>query len=80
MENNKDSSDQFYLNEVVIGSSGCYHRKFCHIIKNIYSRNQKKLRNWEEAVAIGLEPCQLCKPFYPPKPKTPGKKFPMGFN
>jgi len=60
----ESDSVPYYDEEDVIGSSGKYHRTSCHVIRNIYQRNLKRLRSWEKAVAIGLEPCGVCNPFY----------------
>ena len=62
-----DRPDEPLLLGEVIGSVFSYHRPSCHIIQLIYGRNYKRLRNWEEAVALGLDPCGVCRPqFIPP--------------
>ncbi len=62
---NSESSDGegYYFGEV-IGSSQSYHRPECHIVRLIQRRNRKLLRNWEEAVLLGLNPCPHCRPPY----------------
>ena len=62
--------EDYLFGEPVIGSYYNYHREFCHVIKNIPRANKKKLCNWQEAVALGLEPSKLCNPCYI-KPNEP---------
>lgn len=66
--------EDYFLDEEVIGSYTKYHRPFCHIVKNIDKRNRKRLRNWQEAVVLGLTPCSICRPFYPDHEPHPQKK------
>jgi hypothetical protein len=54
----------YYDEEEVIGSSSKYHSLSCHLIKKINRANLKKLRSWKEAVALGLNPCGVCTPYY----------------
>ncbi|MDQ2976120.1 MAG: hypothetical protein M3R69_12010 [Acidobacteriota bacterium] len=61
MENEREP---YYDEEEVVGSYGKYHRKSCHLIRNIYERNRKRLQSWQKAVDLGLEPCGVCNPFY----------------
>ena len=56
--------NRYYDEEEVIGSSNKFHRPSCHLINNIDRRNFKKLRSWESAVALSLEPCGVCQPFH----------------
>src|SRR5882672_1198733 len=49
-----------------------YHQPNCHIVQQIYRRNYKRLRNWQEAVSLGLNRCPHCNPpFVPPPMSTP---------
>jgi hypothetical protein len=63
---NDDADEPFYFDEVVIGSMYSYHRSSCHIIQFIRERNYKRLRGWEEAVDLGLNPCPHCRPPWRP--------------
>src|SRR6516165_7907935 len=63
-----DSEVPFYFGEV-IGSALSYHRPSCHIVEQIRRRNYKRLRNWEEAVSLGLHPCPHCRPPFLRKPQ-----------
>ena len=65
-----DRPDEPLLLGEVIGSVFSYHRPTCHIIQLIYGRNYKRLRNWEEAVALGLDPCGVCRPHFIPPNKV----------
>jgi hypothetical protein len=56
-----DPERPFYFGEV-IGSAMSYHLPTCHIIRQIERRNYKRLRNWEEAARLGLNPCPHCRP------------------
>ena len=56
--------EKYYDEEDVIGSYGRYHRVSCRIVGNIEPRNRKRLRSWKSAVALGLIPCRVCKPFF----------------
>jgi len=52
----------FFFGEV-IGSALSYHQPTCHIVRLIKPRNYKRLRNWQEAVALGLSPCPHRRPY-----------------
>ena len=65
-----DRPDEPLLLGEVIGSVFSYHRPTCHIIQLISGRNYKRLRNWEEAVALGLDPCGVCRPHFIPPNKV----------
>jgi hypothetical protein len=45
------SKEPFYFDEEVVDSSSSYHRPSCHVIRQIYRRNYKRLRNWQECKA-----------------------------
>jgi len=77
MADNEMSHDAPYIGEPVIGSACKYHRRSCHLIRNISTTNRKRLRNWEEAVFLGLTPCGVCKPFC--MPAEPPRR-PIGFH
>jgi hypothetical protein len=72
MSDHNDPEKPFYFGEV-IGSSMSYHQPNCHIVRQIYSRNYKRLRNWQEAVDLGLNPCPHCRPPFISPPKAPPK-------
>jgi len=72
MANDDNSEEPFYFGEV-IGSSRSYHQPNCHIVRQIYGRNYKRLRNWQEAVSLGLNPCPHCNPPFVPTPETKHK-------
>ena len=65
-----DRPDEALLLGEVIGSASSYHRPTCHIIQFIEKSNYKRLRNWEEAVGLGLLPCGVCGPYYSPPNKA----------
>jgi hypothetical protein len=69
-----DSEVPFYFGEV-IGSALSYHRPSCHIVEQIRRRNYKRLRNWEEAVSLGLHPCPHCRPPFIRKPEPDKPTF-----
>jgi hypothetical protein len=71
MSVHNNSEEPFYFGEV-IGSAMSYHQPDCHIIRLIRRRNYKRLRNWEEAVSLGLNPCPHCRPPFIPKAKPAG--------
>lgn len=54
--------ESYYLGEV-IGSFSTYHRPTCHIVSKIERCNYKRLRDWREAVDLGLQPCSICRPY-----------------
>lgn len=56
-----DPEEPFYFGEV-IGSALSYHLPTCHIIRQIRPRNYKRLRDWQEASKLGLNPCPHCRP------------------
>lgn len=56
-----NSEEPFYFGEV-IGSALSYHQPTCHIVRQIHWRNYKRLRDWREAVSLGLNPCPHCRP------------------
>lgn len=58
-----DPDHPYYFGEV-IGSAMSYHLPTCHIIPLIRRRNYKRLRDWKEAVSLGLSPCPHCRPPY----------------
>jgi methylphosphotriester-DNA--protein-cysteine methyltransferase len=64
----------YFLEEEVIGSSSKYHRPTCPAIRLIKRRNLKRLRNWQEAVALGLDPCPSCAPAAPHLRSAPAKR------
>ena len=47
----------------VIGNVSTYHRPDCHILRNSRSN---QLQSWGGAVAEGMKPCGVCKPFFYP--------------
>ncbi len=64
MREKGQQAERYYTEEDVIGSASRYHRPSCHVIRNIPRNNYKLLQNWQVAVALGLTPCGVCKPFY----------------
>jgi hypothetical protein len=66
MPGDDNVQEPFYFDEV-IGSALSYHRPTCHIVEQIRRRNYKRLRNWQEAVSLGLSPCPHCRPAFIPK-------------
>jgi hypothetical protein len=63
-----DRENASYLDEEdVFTSLTKYHRPSCHMIEKVRRRNFKRLKSWKSAVALGLEPCGICNPFYIPR-------------
>lgn len=56
--------EKYFDEEDVITSYQKYHRVSCTIVGNIEARNRKRLRSWKDAVALGLVPCRVCKPYH----------------
>lgn len=71
--------EPYYTQEEVIGSAMSYHRTTCHIIQFIERRNYKRLQNWQEALALNLRPCSLCRPCSSPGSAHPDVKRRIGF-
>ena len=57
--------DDYIDKEAVVGSLYKYHRITCHTIRRIYGKNHKRLSSWKASVDLGLEPCGICRPYYP---------------
>ena len=41
------------------------------MIEKVRRRNFRRLKSWRSAVALGLEPCGICNPFYIPSAAAP---------
>lgn len=80
MNTGRDQEEEpYYLEQEVIGSASLYHLPSCHVVANIYRRNRKRLRNWQEAVELGLKPCSRCRPpNVPLLPEPPQRR--IGFS
>jgi len=50
--------------EIVIGNGFTYHQPDCHIIKKEERYRLTKFQSWEDAVAEGMKPCEVCKPSF----------------
>ena len=61
-----DRPDEPYYFDEVIGSSYCYHRPTCHIVRLIFRENYKRFRDYKEAQQLFLKPCSLCRPPFDP--------------
>ncbi len=70
MRRTNNSRDKFFDKEPVICSYLKYHRASCNNVGAIEARNRKKRRSWKDAVALGLVPCRICRPYYEASPTT----------
>ena len=71
-----DRPDEPYFFGEVIGSSMSYHRPTCRVISRIAPGNYKRLRDCDEAHALGLKPCPICSPYSRPAAPMPSAAAP----
>jgi hypothetical protein len=74
MRDEERQSLPYFLEEEMIGSSSRYRRPSCPAIRLIQKKNLKRPRNWQEAAALGLEPCPSCAPAAPHIRSAPSKR------
>lgn len=52
----------YSVSYVINTNSGKFHRTTCRTIKNINAPHFEEVDSREEAIAMGYEPCGVCRP------------------
>ncbi len=55
-------AESYSVSYVINLKSGKFHRTTCRTIKNIDAPHFEEVESREEAIAMGYEPCKVCKP------------------